>query len=262
MKPILTYYGGKQKMTKKILSLLPKHNAYIEPFFGGGAIFWAKEPSNVECINDTNGKLINLYQIIKLRFNELKPLIDATLWSRQQYNEAKIIYNNNFLDYDAIKMAWAVFVMSNESYGGKINGGWGFCRKENKTKTLQNKIERFTDIYCERLKNTQIECNDAIKIITNFDYEDAFFYCDPPYIGADQGHYKGYTEDDFKNLLNTLSGIKGKFLLSSYSNNILDYYIKKNNWYSIRIEKFLDLSSNLKERKKKIEVLTANYEIQ
>lgn len=57
MKPPITYYGGKQKLIKHLLPLIPEHNLYAEPFFGGGALFWAKEPSNVEVINDTNREL-------------------------------------------------------------------------------------------------------------------------------------------------------------------------------------------------------------
>ena len=43
LKTPISYYGGKQKMLKYLLPMIPKHNVYIEPFFGGGALFWAKE---------------------------------------------------------------------------------------------------------------------------------------------------------------------------------------------------------------------------
>jgi len=67
MKPPVSYYGGKQNMTKEILSLIPKHKIYIEPFFGGGAIFFTKEPSEVEIINDLNSYVINFYNVCKDR---------------------------------------------------------------------------------------------------------------------------------------------------------------------------------------------------
>ena len=59
MKPPLTYYGGKQKLARQIVSMIPEHRLYCEPFFGGGAVFFAKPPASVEVINDTNGELIN-----------------------------------------------------------------------------------------------------------------------------------------------------------------------------------------------------------
>ena len=48
----ITYYGGKQSMLRDILPLIPEHQIYVEPFFGGGAVFWAKEPTKCEVIND------------------------------------------------------------------------------------------------------------------------------------------------------------------------------------------------------------------
>jgi DNA adenine methylase len=57
----VSYYGGKQQLASIILGLIPEHRLYCEPFLGGAAVFFAKEPSPVEVINDTNGQLINFY---------------------------------------------------------------------------------------------------------------------------------------------------------------------------------------------------------
>lgn len=54
MKTPISYYGGKQNMLKRILPLIPRHTQYVEPFFGGGAVFWAKPESEVEVVNDIN----------------------------------------------------------------------------------------------------------------------------------------------------------------------------------------------------------------
>lgn len=51
MKTPISYYGGKQKLAGKIVELIPAHNLYAEPFIGGGAVYFKKEPSNVEVIN-------------------------------------------------------------------------------------------------------------------------------------------------------------------------------------------------------------------
>ena len=59
MKTPISYYGGKQTLAKTILALIPEHRLYCEPFAGGAAVFFAKTPSKVEIINDTNGELIN-----------------------------------------------------------------------------------------------------------------------------------------------------------------------------------------------------------
>jgi DNA adenine methylase len=261
MKTPITYYGGKQKLAKVILSLIPEHICYVEPFFGGGAIFFAKEPSKVECINDINVFVINFYKVLKQNYNELKGMLDITLHSRQQYNEARNIYKNP-IEYNDIQKAWSFWVLSQEAYGTKMLGGWGFGRGSNtKALNIKNKIDNFIEDYSDRLRLTQIECNDAIKVITNFDSEDAFFYLDPPYYNADMGPYKGYTIDDYKKLLETIAGIKGKFLLSSYPSQILEEYKNTNKWNQLEINKHIDMSSNLKETKRKTEVLTKNYKV-
>ena len=59
LKTPVTYYGGKQQMSRNIVPLIPKHRLYCEPFAGGAAIYFAKEPSELEILNDTNRELVN-----------------------------------------------------------------------------------------------------------------------------------------------------------------------------------------------------------
>jgi DNA adenine methylase len=66
----------------------------------------------------------------------------------------------------------------------------------------------------KRLQNVQIENTDALRVIRSRDSLMAFHYCDPPYFNSDCGHYDGYSIQDFENLLELLSTIEGKFLLS------------------------------------------------
>jgi DNA adenine methylase len=81
-------------------------------------------------------------------------------------------------------------------------------------------------------------------------------------VGADQGHYDGYTQDDFDRLLDTLAGIQGKFLLSSYRNKALNDISEKKGWYTIEIRLCSPMTNKRGgTSKSKIEVLTANYPI-
>ena len=100
-------------------------------------------------------------------------------------------------------------------------------------------------------------------IISSRDTLDSFFYCDPPYYNSDCGHYNGYKESDFEELLTRLSGIKGKFLLSSYPSPVLTKYAKEHGWSQWSVES--GVSVNTKGRsgyqKRKVEMLTANYEL-
>lgn len=77
------------------------------------------------------------------------------------------------------------------------------------------------------MKNTTIFCRDAIRVIEAVDCEDVLHYCDPPYFNSDCGHYSGYSEEDFIALLDCLSAVKGKFVLSSYPSEVLTWNYKE-----------------------------------
>ncbi len=262
MKPPLTYYGGKQTLAPLIISLIPEHTLYGEPFTGGGAVFFNKEPSRSEVINDTNGELMNFYKVVQQDFGRLQKMIKRTLHSRDSFRKAEVVYNNPDL-FDQVRRAWAVWTICSQSFSSKMDGPFGFDRTDNTTsKRIANKRLNFTDAYAVRLEKTAIECADALYIIQSRDFEEAFFYCDPPYIGSNCGHYKGYTEADFEALLGLLSAIKGKFLLSSYPSDILDRHIAQNNWHSISRQLKVSVNAKSGNRKVKTEVLTANYPIE
>ncbi len=246
-------------MLKYILPLIPVHKIYIEAFLGGGAVFWAKEPSEVEVVNDTNKEVINFYQTIQKGFKALEAEIKSTLHSREQFRQAKITYKNPDL-FTPLKRAWAFWVLSCQSYSSSLGSGWRHVKSTKVIRDTNSRRKAIREELQERLEKTQIECADALKILDTWDDSSAFFYLDPPYFNANMGHYGGYTVQDFKNLLETLSHIKGKFLLSSYPSAILTEYTKKYNWKTIEIHK--NLGMRKEEHRSKIEVLTANYEIQ
>jgi DNA adenine methylase len=260
MKTPLSYYGGKQTLDKTILGLIPPHRLYCEPFLGGAAIFFAKEPSKVEIINDTNGEIVNFYEILQRDFTALEKEVTITLHSRDRHRQARVIYENPDM-FDRIKRAWAVWMLANGSYGNKLTGGYAYGRIGGGcSKALDSKRTGFSSEYADRLRRVQIECYDALKIIKSRDIEDAFFYLDPPYVGADQGHYDGYTQEDFDALLNILERLKGKFLLSSYRNKSLADFTRRNNWHTIELRMSSPMTHG-STQKEKIEVLTANYPI-
>lgn len=258
----ITYYGGKINMLKHILPLIPKHRIYTESFFGGGAVFFAKEPSESEIINDTNGMVINFYEVVKTNFEDLKVRIESTLFARDAYTIAWVVYRMPQF-FDKIIQAWAFYIATNMGFSCRI-GSWGYDKYGKRVKAFQNKKLIFEKKIYTRLENTQIENNDACKVINSRDAEDAFHYVDPPYIDSNQGHYGGYYLEDYKKLLDTLSKVKGKFLLSSYQSDILSKYTKDNGWHTLVFEKPISAQKSVEgiPRKRKIEVLTANYSLE
>jgi len=265
LKTPVTYYGGKQQLVKEIVPLIPEHKLYCEPFAGGAAIFWAKQPSELEVLNDTNSELMNFYKVVKTRYLDLEKEIKITLNSRDAHRKASTIYNNPDM-FDDIKRAWALWTLSHQGFASKIDSSWGYDRSKNRTaKKVNNARESFSEELAIRLQNCSLECADAIYIINSRDSVDSFFYCDPPYYNSNMGHYDGYSINDYEELLQSLTNIKGKFLLSSYPSDILKKYTHKYNWHTKQFN--MRISVNAKAQKegtgkqKKIEVLTANFEI-
>jgi DNA adenine methylase len=260
LKTPISYYGGKQQMLPHILPIIPEHTSYIEPFVGGGAVFWAKEPSKLEVINDLNGEVVNFYRVLQSDWASLNVLVQNTLHSRDAYKDAKLVYQNPHL-FDSVTRAWAFWVNCTQSYVSKPAGGWSYAKKLKSQIAVKvdNCKKRFTkEDYTARLSRVAVESDDAIKVIQRFDNEDAFFYVDPPYINSDQGHYAGYTEEHYRALLNTLADIKGKFLLSSYPSDILEEFAAEHEWYQKRVEKPIAAVNN---KRRKVEVLTFNYQL-
>ncbi len=243
----ISYYGGKQSMLNVLLEMLPEHSIYVEPFFGGGALYFAKTPIRVEIINDYNANVVNFYKVLKESFNELKVKIESTSYSRDVYKVALSMYNVPHL-FSNLNRAWAFWVCTNAGFSNQIGSWRSSTITAKELIMLNNKKLSINECLSERISKTQIENIDAIELIKRMDTEDTFFYIDPPYVNACQGHYGGYTQEHFNNLLEVLSKIKGKFLLSSYPNDKLNEYKKRFDWKS-------------KQGKKKVECLTFNYDL-
>lgn len=256
----ITYYGGKLNMLQHILPLIPEHRIYTETFFGGGAVFFAKDKSESEIINDLNAMVMNFYEVCRTDFDNLKAKIEATLFSRATYSVANTIYRMPHL-FDKLQQAWAFYVATNMGFGCRI-GSWGFDKYGKRVKAFRNKKLQFDETILKRLEKTQIEHVDACRILELYNVKDAFHYVDPPYIDSHQGHYEGYSKEYYVRLLDALSRVEGMFLLSSYPSDILDEYITKNGWYTKHYCKALTskkVEAGKSRTKTKLEVLTANY---
>ena len=263
MRPLLktpiTYYGGKQRMLPHILPLIPNHDIYTESFLGGGAVYWAKAPAKVEVINDTSGAVVAFFRVLKGDFDALQGELELTLHSRSLYEDALHVLERPHLFSD-LKLAWAFWVGTNMGFGSKINA-FGYDRSGKTTAMLRTKLMGLGPHLSERLRLTQIECGDALRVIRSRDTAGTFHYVDPPYFNSDCGHYKGYAQEDFAELLTCLAGIKGRFLLSSYPSELLDRFVGTHGWEQHIVRRQVAVDARRRSPKFKEEVLTWNYPV-
>lgn len=254
----ISYYGGKQTMLKHILPLIPEHEVYTEAFCGGAAIFFAKTPVKVEVLNDLNGELMNFYQVFKRNGIALQKEIDETIHSRNLHTYAQFIYQYPEF-FTKVKRAWALWYLSKTGFASRLDGSYGYDKSRNESvKRLGNAKEYLmSDTIAKRLENVQLECNDALKIIKSRDKATTFHFIDPPYVNTDLGHYAGYNESHFEDLLKLCQALQGKFMLTMFPNDMLKHYLNKNEWRLKEVER--NISASKTNRRKQVEWIVMNY---
>jgi len=271
VKTPIVYYGGKTAILNHLLDMVPVHDVYTETFFGGGTLFFAKDPVKNETINDKLDIVVNFYRQLRMNYPRLKRLINATLIGRTIHTEALALIkaHKKGKKVDKVRLAWAFWVCTNFAYSNKIGGGYKYSNDMSVSvpDTLLKRKENFTEAIVHRIEHAYIENDDALKILKSRNVKKAFHYLDPPYINSDQGHYAGYSDNDMIDLLDTAAALKGKFLLSNYSGVILDSYILKHGWHKKEISMKISGARSLNSRKGREakgqtyrkEILVSNY---
>lgn len=257
--PPVSYYGGKQRLVSRILPMIPTHARYNEPFLGGGAVFWAKEKSAAESINDLDGRVVNFYQVVQNDFDALARRIHATCHSEMLHQRAAWVLKAPCID--PVDSAWAFWLHCNMGFSSRLLGGFAFDQHGTSARKSIRRARAFTEELQERMLGVEVFSRDALQVIDLKDAADTFHYIDPPYVSSDCGHYKGYTRGDFAALLNRLKSVEGKFLLSSYPEDDLADAVAEMGWQQIRIEQTVAVSGKRKTPKLKTECLTYNYEL-
>jgi DNA adenine methylase len=88
MYPILKYTGAKWRLAPWILSFIPPHESYLEPYFGSGGVFFLKAKSRIETINDIDGEVVHFFKMCRDRADELANALYFTPWAREEREAA------------------------------------------------------------------------------------------------------------------------------------------------------------------------------
>lgn len=228
LKTPCSYYGGKSRIASQIVPhiMAIPHTVYVEPFSGGLAVLYAKgkiDRGNSdyyrEAINDLNKQLITFWRVAREQPEELNRLLELTPYSQEEHREARKIYNNPS-EYSDLKVAWATYIECNMSFGSVTGAGWAVqVIHQNSAVTWQNRIARLPECF-ERLKDVHIGCEDALSFIKRWDCPHGLIYADSPYPNTNQGHYDGYTLDDYQALCDALDACESSYVLSNYHQDI------------------------------------------
>jgi len=210
LRPPFAWVGGKQKLAKDIVELLPKdEHLYVEVFGGALSVFYAKERSKLEVINDINGNLVNLHRAIRNNPQTLQMFLNQLFVSRELFEDIK---HKRLKPRNQIERAAFYLFLLTQSFGSK---GDSFAMNA-KSGRKPKDIYRAYGVWSKRLKGVTIENKSFEELIRLYDKEETFFYCDPPYVST-ESYYKdtgGFGIKEHKLLAEVLKGIKGRFLLS------------------------------------------------
>lgn len=211
--PLAGWLGGKMRLAKRIVPLIPPHHTYIEPFAGGAWIFFRKDPAPVEVLNDLNADVVTLYRVVKNHHEEFLRQMNWTLLALLEFERLWRMPVECLTD---IQRAARYFQIIRMSFSGRMAGKPSFSRKCSKPANF-NPL-RVNEIICgayERLAQACIECLPYQEILMRYDSENSFFYIDPPYFGREQYYGKDmFHREDFARLPGLLKNLRGKFLLS------------------------------------------------
>lgn len=267
MKPLIKYRGGKSKEIPNIIKHIPQFSGrYIEPFFGGGALFFYLEPQKA-IINDINSKLMTFYAGVRDNFdalrNELSEIEGIYTNNRKQFEKLKSITPENRVDDNNEPLYYKIrdmfndlaekeysdaliyFFINKTAYSGMIryNAKGEFNVPYGRYSGLNTSL--VTKAHSKLLSNTEIFNHDYSEIFKMADEND-FMFLDPPYdcIFSDYGnieHKDGFNERNHTELARQFKMLNCKALMvigrtplteKLYGDMIIDEYGKS---YTVNI---------------------------
>ncbi|MBE8611508.1 restriction endonuclease subunit M [Morganella morganii] len=209
-RPILPWIGGKRRLAKDILPLFPGHTRYVEPFCGAAALYFLKEPSRVEVINDINGELVNLYRVVKHHLEEFTRQFKWALVSRQIFKWLQDTPKETLTD---IQRAARFYYLQKQAFGGKVaDHTFGISTTSGPRLNLL-RIEEELSLAHLRLSRTLIEQMNWAECVERYDRPHTLFYCDPPYWGT-EGYGVTFSFTEYLRIAELAGTIKGKMIIS------------------------------------------------
>lgn len=207
----LLYIGGKSKLSETIIKLISPHQTYCEVFCGAAWVFFRKEPSKYEIINDLDSDLVTFYRVLQNHLEEFLRQFKWVLSSREWFKDWQSQQASKGLT--DIQRAARYYYVQRHSFNGRVKGptfGVGVTKKP-KINLLRIE-EELSEVYF-RLAGVTIENLKWQDMIARYDRDETFFYIDPPYYKCP--YYKfNMNFPDFQELAQVLSNVKAKFILS------------------------------------------------
>lgn len=256
------WVGGKSRLRKQIIALLPKHTCYVELFSGAAWVLFGKPPSDVEVLNDIDQELVTFFRVVKEKPEELIASFEWELVSRAEFKRLAELDPKELTD---IQRAHRFYYLIMAGWGGELkyprfqtsisDGGHG-NRLIGALETLK---ERLAPVHA-RLKTVIIENLDWRACLERYDKPNVIMYIDPPYPDNGANYYHNMRDwEEHHELAERLHKTECKWILSSYDIPEVRALYPENYVVSVQMASGMKAKKNGSERVINKEVLITNY---
>lgn len=232
----LRYPGSKWSLAGEIVSQFGEHYHYVEPYFGSGAVFFTKDVSPHEVINDTNSLVVNFFRVLRDRTEDLQFALETTPWSREEYDHSHVETGDEL--EDARRFVVRVWQAHASDLAKKT--GWKNRGSKQRARGMSLRWQRVPEELAAlalRLQDAEIENRPAIDLMRRFAKEDTLIYADPPYLMETRTqtvYAKEMSVEDHVEMLQVLAAHPGCVVLSGYENSIYDAHLIA--WKKVRVK--------------------------
>lgn len=259
------WVGGKSRLRKKIVELLPPHDCYVEVFGGAAWVLLAKSPCRVEIFNDLDGDVVNFFRVVKEKPEEFLESFEWTIVSRRIFRDLEEQPIDRLSDiqrahrfYYLIMAAWGAELASPRFQTSVFDNGHG-NRLIGALQTLRNRI---MPVY-QRLQTVIIEDLDWRECLARYDrdYEErrVVMYLDPPYPNNNcnyQHNMRQWTEHE--ELAHALHNLRCRFLLTSY--NLPEIRAIYDGFHITDVDFAAGMPTGEHQRSRNHEIIVTNYD--
>lgn len=228
---IMGYYGSKHRCADWLISVMPPHRGYCEPYAGSLSVLARKPPSKIEIANDLDENLITFWRVLRDRTEDLERVCALTPHSRIEHAETLPLRPE---PYDEVEHARRVWTRLAQGRMGQLRKtGWRYHATVNGTGSgmtarLDQYLGRFAAV-AARLRNVSLEARPALDVIREYGRDpDVLLYVDPPYLGSTRtGSTDGYAvemrgEAEHIALAEVLEACDASVVLSAYPSPLYD----------------------------------------
>lgn len=225
----LRYFGGKWQIAPWVISNLPAHRIYVEPFGGAASVLLRKLPSDIEVYNDLDEEIVSIFRTLQnpQQCSRLIRLLRRTPYARCSFEQAfeptcdplvrvQRAIVRSFMSFHH----GALFDLKKRSFADARHRTKSSCKAHDWVSYTRHLVR-----ICQRLQGVIIERRDALDVIRAQDSPGTLFFVDPPYLPTTRSKtsYRcELTEEQHIALLTRLQSIQGRAVIAGYPSDMYD----------------------------------------